>query len=209
MLWTPALLFSVSCPFADLDPHLDFKPFCTIVELRIESVAFKPHQPLPMGSKGTGVLEMSSYSFFQKGYQMNLSVRKWLQHRNLKEGAEYKAIQLFLLMSNSKETTLILFGGKSSLREGRSEWKDLGADGKDGRKGRRWLCVMGDRLLQENVKDGCSRKRNYVSNSSVCYREAILRAGSCLGWNAWDRILNRKIPSAILCGILRLGFIAE
>lgn len=41
--------------------------------------------------------------------------------QELKEGAEYKAIQLFLLMSNSKETTLILFGGKSSLGEGRSE----------------------------------------------------------------------------------------
>lgn len=41
--------------------------------------------------------------------------------QELKEGAEYKTIQLFLLMSNSKETTLILFGGKSSLGEGRSE----------------------------------------------------------------------------------------
>lgn len=59
--------------------------------------------------------------------------------------------------------------------------KDLGADGKDGRKGRRWLCVMGNRLLWDNVKDGCSRQRNYVSDRSVGYREAILRAGSCLG----------------------------
>lgn len=50
--------------------------------------------------------------------------------QELKEGAEYKAIQLFLLMNNSKETTLILFGGKSSLGKGNLNERTLGQMGK-------------------------------------------------------------------------------
>lgn len=125
----------------------------------------------------------------------------WMQHiKNLGS----KDIQLLLLISNDKENLLILFGGKSSNREGISEWKDLWAGGKDGCKGRRWLCVVEYLLLQEE-EDGCPRKRNAMRNSPACYREAVFIPGSCRGWNDWDRILNRKVPSAILSGILRLG----
>lgn len=68
---------------------------------------------------------------------------------------------------------------------------------------------MGDLLLREEGKDGCARRNKDVRNSLACYTEAVLIAGSHLGWNDWDRILNRKVPSAILSGILRLGGEAE
>lgn len=86
----------------------------------------------------------------------------WLQH---KKNLGSKDIQWFLLISSSKENLLILFAGKSSKREGISECKDLWVGGKDGREGRRWLCVVEYLLLQEEEKDGCPRKRNAVRNS--------------------------------------------
>lgn len=80
-----------------------------------------------MGSTSTEVLEVISYSFFQTVLEnfAHATVKHnfpWLQH---KKNLGSKNIELFLLVSSSKENLLILFGGKSSNREGVSEWKDL------------------------------------------------------------------------------------
>lgn len=69
----------------------------------------------------------------------------WLKDKNIRSRMQGHTIIPF--HEQHQRDLLILFGGKSSHGGGRSEWKDLQAGGKDGCKGRRWLCIMEDLLL--------------------------------------------------------------